>query len=335
MKTRSATRRDRVYEVGSSFVILLSGVQIPKDVFIRVLEFMPRRQAVHTASLVCKTWLAATREPSFWKSLDHAHGLIEQSLSIMSITKLLELVSRRQFAALKSLTPPCAVPLTSKSLKLIAKACPLLEEIDIGFAIYCNMLHITDADFLSLPSLFPHLAGIRFSLRSRLTLAGIANFCQSMGTRLATLRISDFAPYRVYSESYDELLVTVAQCCPNLIQFEYGSIFDPTFDPRESLFSEKGVIALLKGCTGMKILNLLSRANTGLAIFEYIIGDNPIELERMYIVHHPELYANKMLRTRLAEKVKHFNVATVNEHGSRLNSLSMYRSNFPMPTLFW
>lgn len=335
MKTRSATRRDLVHEASCSLVIRLSGVQFPPGVFIRILEFMPRRQAVHTASLVCKAWLAATRDSSFWKSLDHAHGLIEQSLSIMSATPLLELISRRQFASLKSLTPPCAVTLSSKSLKRIAEACPLLEEIDIGFAIYCNMLRVTDADFRSLPSLFPRLTGIRFSLRSRLTLAGIASFCQSMGTRLATLRISDFAPYRAYSECYDELLVIVAQCCPNLVQFEYGSTFDPTFYPSESLFSGKGVVALLKGCTGMKILNLLSRANTGLAIFEYIVGDNPIELERLYIVHHPELFANNVLRTRLVEKVKHFNIATADEHNSRVKSLSMYRSNSPMPTLFW
>jgi hypothetical protein len=52
---------------------------------------------------------------------------------------LFALVNRPQFASLKALVPPCKVRIRKNAFEKIAEACPLLEEIDIGFDYESSM----------------------------------------------------------------------------------------------------------------------------------------------------------------------------------------------------
>lgn len=92
-------------ETGAAREVLLSGVALTPNIFMHVLEFVPRYDAVLKASLVSKSWLAVTRAPQFWHTLDNESCLLAKSTTITNMTSLLELLGRPQFGSLKSLTP--------------------------------------------------------------------------------------------------------------------------------------------------------------------------------------------------------------------------------------
>lgn len=196
---------------------MLAKVPMPIDAFILILTVLPRHEAVHNASQVCKAWLAATREPSFWHALDGENGLSEESAAITNMTGMLELLSRHQFSSLKSLTPPFKVRMRKKALSLIAKACPVLEEIDLGFSLLSRMM-LTDADISSVPTLFPRLNKIRFCT-TYMSNDGLVAFCRRIGGRLLTLHIQG-----AFHKISEDILVEVARLCPNLRRIKVFSV---------------------------------------------------------------------------------------------------------------
>lgn len=174
---------------------------------------------MHSASLVCKAWLAATREPSFWHTLSRASGLSEKSKSVGNLTGMLELLSRHQFSSLKSLTLFFKFQTRQKSLSLIAEACPVLEGIDMGLANWSRM-GVTDAVILDVPVLFPCLSRIQFSV-TEMTNAGLLAFCNRIGGRLLLLCVRSTSHSNWISE---DILRMVAQNCPNLRRIEVYSL---------------------------------------------------------------------------------------------------------------
>jgi hypothetical protein len=173
-------------EEGGRIELILRGIAIPPDVFRTILSFVSPPQ---TESLVAKNWLAATRSPHLWHTLDAEHGLLYTSTTVRNMTDLLNLLIRPQFASLRVLIPPDRVQMRAKAIEQIAKACPNLEEFDLGFSLWSSM-KIDDKTLLALPELFPHLKGVRFSTYS-VTVSGMVQFCEKMGDRLISLRISD------------------------------------------------------------------------------------------------------------------------------------------------
>jgi hypothetical protein len=172
-------------EEGGRIELIFCGIAIPPDVFRTILSFVSPPQ---TGSLVAKNWLAATRSPHFWHTLDAEHGLLYQSMTVRNMTDLLNLLSRPQFSSLRVLVPPDKVQMRAKALEQIAKACPNLEEFDLGFSLWSSM-KVDDKALLALPELFPHLKGVRFGTH-RVTVSGMVQFCEKMGDRLISLRIS-------------------------------------------------------------------------------------------------------------------------------------------------
>jgi hypothetical protein len=63
LQYRTNIMKASIIEKSASRSVLLSQVYLPADVFLHVLVFLPRHEAVHQASLVSKSWLAVARSP--------------------------------------------------------------------------------------------------------------------------------------------------------------------------------------------------------------------------------------------------------------------------------
>uniref|UniRef100_A0A7S3L5H5 F-box domain-containing protein n=1 Tax=Amphora coffeiformis TaxID=265554 RepID=A0A7S3L5H5_9STRA len=292
--------------------VFLSHVAVPSDTMLRVFEMLPRYDTVCKAGLVCKSWLALTRSPRLWKTLDNANGLTSDSTRIKNMTDLLQLLGRPQFASLKFLSPPNKVQFRKKALCQIAGACPLLEEIDLGCNIQSSMKP-TGPDILEAVSLFPHLSKIRFN-NDRVMDYDIQSFCVLMGSRLREIRIDDATTFDDDHQLSDGTLETLGRSCPNLVLFQYCyrkfSISAP------NPLTAKGIISLLKGCTKLHSLGLVKNGVIGLEAFEYILEDS-VKLERLFVADHEQLYNNNILCDRLSEKLSSFEVVSTEEHNER------------------
>lgn len=313
MRTRPDSRQESATR---SFDFALSGVSLPSEILIRILEILPRCRVVKTASLVSKAWLAATRSPNLWHTLDNTTGLGDSSASITNMTKLLQLLTRRQFRSLRTLVPPRKVRMRKKALALIAKSCPLLEEIDVGGSLF-SCMKATDVDILSLPALFPRLSGIRLS-QWKVTSNGITDFCKNMGCRLTSVRIDNTVMPGAGTELTDDSLALIARYCPNLKHFEYGSYLG--YGPG-SLVSGKGIIALLRDGSKLKTLSLLNRVSKGLEVFYHILAQTSASLERLFVVNHFELMENEDICARLKDKIDHFTAIDGKQHARRVQSM--------------
>ena len=121
--------------VGSSrpFLFLNDKVSLPEEVILDIIGYLPYHHFVHNVSLISKAWLSATRAPQLWTRLDKTTGLKPSSELKLSMSALLTILSRPQFSSLKSLTLPSKVKLGTNGMNQMAKHCPFLEEMDIGY----------------------------------------------------------------------------------------------------------------------------------------------------------------------------------------------------------
>ena len=241
---------------GQKSDILLSGFSIPAGVMQNVLEFLPRPTALRSASLVCKSWLAMVRAPEFWTALDHNAGLLEISSTVTNMTQFLKVVKQPQFAFIQKLGFPESVRSRKKAFEEIAKACPLLEEIDVGSSWWSTM-KIDQETFLSLPVLFPRLNAIRLSLY-HVSDFGIAEFCRIMGDRLVRLGINE--AYGDNNSLSNDFLAPIGNSCPNLESFAFHFVRGLNCPPTLPIgrFSDAAIIQFLESCPKLKNLSLLS-----------------------------------------------------------------------------
>ena len=187
LQHRSNLLASKAIETGEQRDVLLSDVSVPSTVMLNVLEFLPRYEAVHSASLVSKSWLAVARAPQFWTTLNHGAGLLEKSSTVTNMTDLLTFLKKPHFSSLKTLVPPHKVQTRKKAFEDIALSCPLLENIDAGYHPF-SLMKIDDATMVKVPEIFPHLNSFRFNMY-RVTDSGVKNFCLRMGERLVDLGI--------------------------------------------------------------------------------------------------------------------------------------------------
>jgi len=313
LQKRSNSMASEAIATGETRDVLLSDITVPANVMMSILEFLPRPQAVNSASLVSKSWLALVRAPQFWEVLDHSAGLLDASSTVKNMTDLLELLAMKQFTGLKILNPPHSVKTRKKAFEQIAKRCPLLKEINAGGKVWPHM-KLDDTTLVSLPALFPSLTSIRFNMH-KLTGTGVVDFCGLMGERLVSLCI--YEGYTRLAKLTDENLKSVSERCPNLERF--GFEFD-LYGLSQTVFSEKGLVDLLKGCSKLKFLYLNGCRNGLAAMFDYIVNRDCC-LEHLFVVNCPELFQNKGVRAELAEKVPSFEVITSDEYCARRKQL--------------
>lgn len=313
VKDELRRRTDRmvkgIEETGASKNIVISGVLVPIDVFLIAFDFLPRHETVHKVSLVSKTWLSVARAPQLWHTLDTVNGLLCMSRNVYTMTQLLNLLNRPQFALLKSLSLPNTVRVSKNFIEKLAKACPMLEDIDLGFRL--NSTAKPDSTCLfSLPSLFPQLSKIGLNLK-KVTAPALEWFCERIGDRLLSLEfkyeytsIGDF-PWQVSDKTFR----VISRHCTKLKRFGFSCNWRRV---QGALFrlSSKGVISLLKGCPALKSLTLIDAGFIGLSAFEYIAEDESTKLNHLLVVGHSELMNNTSLCARLAKKIEHFEAIT-------------------------
>lgn len=307
---------------GTRDIMLADKVALPPDTFAKILDYLPKHEAVRSASMVSKSWLSVVRSPHFWDSLDNNSGLLEMSSTVLNGDDLLRLLKNPMFASIKRLIPPDRVQSRKKLFEQIAKSCPLLEELDCGFRVWSNM-KLDDSTLLKLPKYFPHLKSITFNMY-HVTGSVVADFCRIMGERLVSLCVRDNrAPNRQLS---DENIKAIADSCVNLERFSYESVNDPI----DSFLSEKGVIDLLRGCRNLKRLALIGTDMVGTGAFEHIVKGAP-NLESLFVVQHPNLEGSQDLRTRLKEQLQSFEILSGEQHCRRETDLhKRFR-----PTMYW
>ena len=288
---------------------------------IRVFDMLPRYDIVHKAGLVCKAWLALTRYPQLWTTLDHQNGLKSISIRIKNMVDLLGLLRRRQFTSLKTLSPPSTVFLRKNALSEIAESCPLLEEINLGCSLRCHMKP-TRQYLLDTVSIFPHLSKIRFN-NSRIMDDDIRLFCVRMGDRLREIRIEDETTKHDDHQLTNKTLRIIGRHCPNLELFQYT--YNHHDISRQNPFTAKGIISLLTRCTKLRSLALIRNEHIGLNAFEFILEDS-VKLERLFVVDHEQLKKNKKLCKRLSQKLRLLQILTKKEHEERI---------LKRPTYWW
>jgi hypothetical protein len=279
-------------------------VNLSEEVFLQILDFLPTYDLVHRASLVSSMWLDSTRSPQMWNKMDPKHGLKARSKQTTTMTSLIQLLNRPQFAAVKKLVPPLKVRNTVRGLRLIAEACPLLEEIEIGYDPKSKM-GIRKSELLQLPSLFPHLAKVNFSMNF-LSNDAVVRFAETMAGRLVQLHISG-----VYQIS-DSTLESIVHHCPYLESFHhiiYQSLHIRAFSSHASnqYITEQGVIALVRGCPNLKSIALHSSRMVGLGAFEHIASpDAAHNLCHLTVTGNTALREDQVLCGRLKDKIGDF-----------------------------
>lgn len=182
--------------------IVLSGVPIPSETLIRVLEFLPHKSLLQ-AGLVSKAFLAE-RQKCRWSELP----LKQSSLNLNSV---LDLLSHRQFSDVRYLQLPArsSFKLSEEGIQSLVKVCPQLTNIDL-----CRVA-MKPTDVPSLVKSFRNLSGINCQMTEpwkRPALEAILH----MGGRLRKLGV--YVSSRGYLR--DDDLKRIADDCPGLASLE-------------------------------------------------------------------------------------------------------------------
>ena len=318
LQHRMNTMSRNCQQTGAQLPLLFCNEQVslPSDVFLHILDFLPKTDLVLRTSEVSKAWLSMSRSPQMWTILDTENGLISKSKRVTNMDHLLALLRRPQFALLKTLVPPDKVRLRKTALKKIAESCPLLEEIDIGYSLWSSM-HADDNALMEIPSLFPYLKKIRFDLRQHtVTRDGLWRFLEAMADRLVDLRIyalivqvlGEATPWVLADADLEE----ISRHCQNLEYFRYEQYADAVGEP----FSKEGVIALVRGCPKLKSIVLTNTQSVQIEAFEYI-AEHATNLQHLLVVGDSRLMNNSDLCLRLGRKIEHFEAISASENSDR------------------
>ncbi|KAL7529470.1 hypothetical protein ACHAXR_002983 [Thalassiosira sp. AJA248-18] len=224
-------------------------INVPEECFLNTMSFLEGRHVV-TASLVNKAWLSVSRRPSLWKKLDESSGLTNSSKKL-NMTSFLKLLSRPQFANLKALTMPYKLTVGKSGIQKIAKACPHLEMWDYGYSR--STCGGNDVDLLEAAERFTNLTSIRTDMW-KVTTVGIKSLVKAMGGQLLDLRIKGDCITKNFLS--DAALGVIATNCPNLKHFGYTMAYVCYYDAEQDPLSGAGVIALVKGCRRLEVLEI-------------------------------------------------------------------------------
>jgi hypothetical protein len=232
----------------------------------------------------------------------------------MNTRTFLRVLARPQFSCLKSVVLPRKAYFNSAAPKELAKRCPLLEELDVGWTDN-TIAHISDQQLVELPRQFPHLTGISIDMW-KATNTGIYSFVEKMADRLLHLCIKGetFVDEPVGYLS-DSTLIQIGRVCPNLEGFAYWLSLR-AYNVRHDSFSGAGVMALFRGCTKLKKLLLVDTRNVGLEAFVLIANTNGSSLSYLCVEGVPSLCSANAdhVRSRLEEQIEN---VVITRHSKR------------------
>ncbi|KAL7552429.1 hypothetical protein ACHAWF_015666 [Thalassiosira exigua] len=229
-------------------------IQIPEDAFATTLRFLKGREVVKV-SLVNKAWLSASRSASLWEKLDDS--CLRNSHKKLNMKSVLELLGRPQFSNLKFLAIPSKINLGKTGLKQISRLCPQLESLDVGYSASSGQ-NPRDSDLMEATERFTCLTGLRTNMWNA-TSFGISSVANAMGGRLLDLRICGDSITHHYLS--DNALHTLAGECPNLKHFTYKVQYPSHYVQALDRLSGEGVVALVRGCRRLEVIELAHARN--------------------------------------------------------------------------
>ena len=233
---------------------------VPLDALSHILNYLTAEDIVVRCSLVNKTWLSAARSPVLWET---GRNLLPKLAGINTMSSLLALLRRPQFSRLRSLTVPRSCRLGNTGMKQLAELCPDLKGLDLG---YSECFYAMDDDLVTAAELFPGLSSVRFTMRS-IWNTGIVRMAGIAGQQLVDLRIKVEQPRTLSSDT----MASVVANCPNLRVFSCY-LYPKNYWIGVDWFTEVGVIALVRGCLDLKVLELCNAAAVGLQTYETIVS---------------------------------------------------------------
>ena len=288
---------------------VLSGVSLPQDAVLHILTFVGTYNLTHSTSLVAKSWLAASRSPHLWHTLDlHRHcrifGLIQQQQQQQQPKNMFHcgddflkrLLQRPQFKRLQRLTLPetASGHYRQGTLQTIsALNLEQLEELDIGYdnrrsrhsppyySKYDPLMLLSD-----FPKLFPQISRINVVTTAAAAaadrqqhrldctrLTDIVAFTRQMKARLKSIRIYDLS-YSSVDDSVGLLLHALAEHCPNLERLDYERRYHLAQNNKQDRIQERinlnqGILKLLKECTHLRTLCLINLPRRVNAVLEH------------------------------------------------------------------
>ena len=174
---------------------------------------------------------------------------------------ILELLGRQQFSNLKSLAVPYKINLGKTGIKEIAARCPHLETFDVGYS-FTSGIKMKDTDLVDAVEHFTSLTGIHMCKGwSTPTNSAIESVVKAMAGNLLDLRIRGDEIMMEWLS--DDTLSVIATSCPNLKHFAYSTGSRSYYNSEKDLLSGEGVIALIRGCRRLEVLELEGSRKVG------------------------------------------------------------------------
>jgi hypothetical protein len=265
-------RRKQDFFLDCSLSFRNDSIELPGELIICILEFLPKNDLVHSASLVNHAWLATTKNPLLWPALGgDIWNRKKRCSSITSMKRFLDFLRRPQFKRLKRLQSPIHIHRTQsrRTFDHISAACPLLENLDF---FGCGISPFAD-EIPLLPLAFPNLTSARFYIRWDVDRGQIHHFLRHMGPRLRELVIPRVAFLSEATNGFtDETLSVMLKHCPNLETFRYTQ---PSFlHVYDDLITADGVISLLKKAPKLRCVSLALQESACDSIWNFLTSDH-------------------------------------------------------------
>ena len=157
---------------------------------------------------------------------------------------------------MKHLSLPPKIKIGKNTFKEIAKACPHIQSLDLGFHDFSGA-KAKDSDLIEIVERFPNLTSISTNMWSHSS-RGVSSMAKALGGQLIELKISGLSMTCGYLT--DSTMIVIAEYCKNLKSFTYK--FDSFREDEwyESLnydfLTNRGVVALVKGCPRLEYFSL-------------------------------------------------------------------------------
>jgi len=169
-------QQDKLQQFTDPMPFCGGSVALPQEIMKEILDFLPKKDLVHRASLVSATWNHATKNPFLWPVLDadiwkkypnRRHGGPPVHMALSSMRQFHLFLERPQFARLVTLVPPDIYRPRFPVFNRISASCPLLEELDLSgsTSIRLNCFVAQPEELVLLPQLFPKLKKLRICMR--------------------------------------------------------------------------------------------------------------------------------------------------------------------------
>ena len=201
------------------------------------------------------------------------------------MTSFLQVLSKPQFANLKSLSLIPKIKIGKKLITQISQCCPNLQEINVGFpeANAWTRVFPTNHTMIKIAETIPNLTTIGFSMWS-VTNIGIRGMVHKfVGSNILCLRIHGTNPNYLS----DTTIKQVAASCVNLKEFTYN-VHQFSYNPTKDYLSESGIITLVTNCRQLEQLTLDGTKNVGIDAYETILS----------LSNRPDTRNNKRLRLK-------------------------------------